>query len=663
MTSLIKPSSWLFAVKRPNVIVAMCALVIAAAAGFGYSRDVHLTNAWNGWAPPTLVWASDPSTKIVEKDYLSYQNLHIANSLIMWVYPLSNRLLGGDPTVVQRLVIYCSCLLYALAVVFFVRSLVPAGPSAVTVVAVALAILTTTVDGDLARFGQGNFSLGQYYGFAVALQMVVVAFAIRGEIMKCGISLASLIWIHPMIAAITALVAGVVLAVPRPLWKSWSKYLLAFSLVCLSAAIYVAVMKEGIAPKSRMPFEEWIDWVRFSNCHWFPFELGVFTRENSRLVAPLLAILLLAFAGISTKSFPSDRPLKWFVAVVVCGLIVLIGLFNSIAPVSMILTMASLHRATGLMLLLALPFACLALYNAVKDGWLSRVLAVVVMTTPFLGAYGFPLLPALVLFLLKRPLNLSLSKSWRRDVWAFGLFIAGLALADTLWLNMQLGTSFFSSSLLGPHKAWFLGGVYGIVSFATQSMPLSWPIARRATPNILGATFVVLISLQIQDNWKRHPRVDNRKLAEDYLKVQQWARANTPSGALFMTDPSHCYGWKDYSARPSWGNFRDWIHSSIVYHADTELFNEGLRRARRLGVDPKVYVDRAKGAGELTNGKLYANLSADIKKAYYLLNSVTARQLAKEEKIDFFVFQREFAPKLNDAPEFANASFVVYRAR
>lgn len=172
--------------KRPDIMPTLCALVIAAGAGFGFSRDVHLTNAWNGWAPPTLVWASDLATKIIDKDYLSYQNLHIGNSLIMWVYRLSNHLLGADPTVVQNFMIYASCLTYALAVVFLVRSLMPLSPSVVTVGAVAWATLTTTVDGDLAQFGQGNFSLVQYYGFAVALQIVVVSLAIRGEIPSCG---------------------------------------------------------------------------------------------------------------------------------------------------------------------------------------------------------------------------------------------------------------------------------------------------------------------------------------------------------------------------------------------------------------------------------------------------------------------------------------------
>ena len=636
--------------------------VLGLSAGLGFSRDVHLVNAWNGWAPPTLVWASDQSTKIIERDFLEYQNLHIGNSIIMWVYPLAYKVFGMDPTKVQIGMIFVSCVCYALSILFLVRLILPDAPSVIPIFAVALGLLTTAVDGDLARFGQGNFSLGQYYAFAVALQIAVIALAIRGEIVKCAIGLAFLLWIHPMIAAIAGVVAGVALIVPRPLWKAWRQYIAALTLVILSAVLYLYAMRGTIGPSQRMDFSQWIDWVRFANCHWFPFEIGVFTRENTRLVTPLLAILLLVFSCEVPISHAVGLVQKWFASLATCVLLVIIGLINSAAPISMVLTMASLHRASGLLLFLALPFACLALYAAVRDRGLRGILAVVVMTSPFLGGYGFPLLPALALFVSKPSFSISLPRNWARVYGVSGLFVAVLAVADTLWLTWGMDTPVLATSLVGIHTAWIIGGVFGIASFASRLMPQTGFFCRNLPNYILGVGLVVLVFLAITNNWKRNPRIDNRQLAEDYLEVQNWARVKTLPGSLFMTDPSHCYGWKDYSCRPNWGNIRDWIHSSICYHADLRLFNEGLRRARLLKVDPESYMELAKTNGKLTvSGQEYSSLLSKIKKAYYSLNQDTINDLARTEKIDYFVFEKKLGPSFSNKPIFENESFVVYK--
>jgi hypothetical protein len=330
----------------------------------------------------------------------------------------------------------------------------------------------------------------------------------------------------------------------------------------------------------------------------------------------------------------------------------------------MFLTMASLHRASGLILLLTLPFACLALYNAVKNGGVIGVLAVVIFASPFLGSYGFPVLPAIMLLFAVQPFLMRYSKVRRSLLKALCVFVAGLGFANFLWLILRLGVSPLAPSLVGSSIAWILGGLYGILNYASKSTHQSNGIVKKVPLYFLRTTFLLLIFLKVQDIWKKHPLINNRQMASDYLEVQKWARTKTPPGSLFMTDPTHCYGWKDYSARPSWGNFRDWIHSSICYRADADLFNEGLRRARKLGVDPQIYLDRAKKLDQLTvTGKPYSDLALSLKSAYYSLNSKTATKLSEAEKIDYFVFEKALAPKLNNKPEFFNESFVVYRVR
>ena len=73
-------------------------------------------------------------------------------------------------------------------------------------------------------------------------------------------------------------------------------------------------------------------------------------------------------------------------------------------------------------------------------------------------------------------------------------------------------------------------------------------------------------------------------------------------------------------------------------------------------------MERAKNAGELTvSGKEYSNLRSKIKKAFYSLNQDTINDLARTEKIDYFVFEKKWSPSFSNKPIFENKSFVVYK--
>jgi len=580
----------------------------------------------------------------------------------MWVYPASYYFLHLEPTFVQKIFIYVSCIAFAVGVIFLVKSLIPGSSSAVTVGATVFAILTETVNGNLARFGQGNFSLGQYYGFAVALQMVVISFAFRGRIIKCAICLAALLWMHPLIAAITGFVAGVILFAPSPDFKIAARYVNAILLVCCSAGLYLFVMRESATDKNVLSFEEWINWVRFFNFHWFPFDLGVFSKENQRLVAPSFAILLLAFAGLTTKVSPEERQLKWLAAVIVCGLLIIIGLINSITPVSKILTMASFHRTSGILLLLALPFACQFLYESIRQVGLTAILAVVVITAPLLGTYGFPLLPSTALFCLSKTSQISRQKNWEKAFKFLKFLILNLAIANIIWLLFKSGTAYLNSNLLGTPLSWILGGIFGFLIVASINRKKSKILCPKINYFILFVTLGILCVLRAQDNWKRHPLVDDKRLALDYLEAQIWARNNTPPGSLFLTDPTICYGWKDYSARPSWGNYRDWLHSCIAYHSDSKLFKEGLRRAKKLGVDPEEYLKQAKELGHISpNSIAYANLYSEIKNAFRTLEDKKIQQLAAEEKINFMIYNKKDIQNSKIPVIYENKSFKIIK--
>jgi hypothetical protein len=649
--------------KQQNALVAICVLLIALGAAFGYTRDVQLTNAWNGWAPPTLVWASDTSTEIVGKDFLGRQNLHMGNSIVMWLYPLSYKIFRLDPTQLQVAAIYASCVFFAYSVVFLVWSLLERSDQSVAVIAVALTLLTDVVNGNFARFGQGNFSLGQYYAFAVGLQMIAVGLAIRGQPLRCSIVLALLVWVHPMIAGITGVVAAVALSTPFPSKNAWSTYLLAAALVASSATLYLTIMRDTTTSGDRMAFTDWIDWVRFGNFHWFPFEYGVFTRENTQSIAPMLGILMLVIGAPLLISVPRVRSVRWLMALAASVLLTAIGLVHSIAPFSMIITMASLHRASGLLLLLCLPLACALLIRCAKAGGVKAGLAVVTLASPLLGSYGFPMLPALAT-LLACSLPWSTLTRLTNPIKICLLLVVGAAVVNLWWMTTDLGIVLTNPNVAGPNSAWMLGACFAVVTRFPKAHKSRWGNNQTVFQCLFLLGFLALVAFQAHRNWEKHPLVGDKQLAIDYLQAQSWARNNTPRGSVFAVNPNHAYGWKDYSARPTWGNMRDWIHSTIVYHGDKNLFQEGLRRSRALGVDPQEYMRSAKDCKALTVvGNHYTELGRNLQTAYYSLTDETARELARTENIDYFVFEKALAPSFGQPPDFANSSFVIYRAR
>ena len=637
-------------------------LIIAILAGVGYSREVHLANAWNGWAPPGYVWSSDKSSKIVDRDFSRYQNLHIGNSVLMRVYPKAYNLLGIDPTKLQIVVIYISCILYGWALVFLVKTLLPESASLVPILTATFALLSSVIEGDLSRFGQANVSLGQYYAFAVSLQIIAVGFAIRAKPLACGLFIAILVWVHPIIAGITAWAAGSTFIQLRQQPSLLIKKLLGLGLVCVSCFFYFSILKENIVPTESMPVYEWLNWVRFGNFHWFPFELGVFTRENTKRVLPLLAVFLLACCYFHKNSEDQIRVHKWQILVASCILLTALGLLHSLLPFSIHLTMASLHRASGLLLILALPFACNTLYAFIKQGGVKGGLALVATATPLSGGNGFPILPSLILFLfgVRQYFN-SIGKNKFCKIGAASLL--GVVVINILWVTFFQKISCLDANIIGSSTSWLALFVVLLVTKIGSLLQRN----KYKTSFFKIAAISILICLTLMsayNNWKSHPRVPSKKLADDFYEVQKWAHQNTPVGSVFALDPAHGYGWKDYSARPSWGNRAVWLHTCIVYHSDKILLKEGLRRANALGVNPEQYMEQAKIKGELTvAGKTANELQNALHVAYYNLSTDQVKILAKNENIDYFVFRNQDATKYSGVPAYENNSFKVFKVK
>ena len=79
-----------------------------------------------------------------------------------------------------------------------------------------------------------------------------------------------------------------------------------------------------------------------------------------------------------------------------------------------------------------------------------------------------------------------------------------------------------------------------------------------------------------------------------FKEVQLWAKKNTDKEALFMTDPTMRYGWRDFSQRSSFGTLQEWYKTGWLYSGNQIVFNEGIERGRRLGIE-ELAPERSEG--------------------------------------------------------------------
>jgi hypothetical protein len=157
--------------------------------------------------------------------------------------------------------------------------------------------------------------------------------------------------------------------------------------------------------------------------------------------------------------------------------------------------------------------------------------------------------------------------------------------------------------------------------------------------------------------WKRKFGI----VYSDYFYTQVWAKNNTSKDALFMTDPTHYYGWRDFSERSSFGNLHEWGYTGIAYHVDKGIYEEGMNRMREFGIDIDKISDE-----DLKNSKYRVylqQLSKKLRKDFYDMTPADLMYLARKYKIDFVVMNRKYHRTIfhNLRIAYENDNFIVYR--
>ena len=150
------------------------------------------------------------------------------------------------------------------------------------------------------------------------------------------------------------------------------------------------------------------------------------------------------------------------------------------------------------------------------------------------------------------------------------------------------------------------------------------------------------------------------KKADAFYKVQLWAIKNTKHDALFLIDPSHKKAWEEFSARSSFGTFRQWLHTSIIVGENNKLLSEGMRRTELIDKEiPKMLLQTNFGNGK---NPPRSNLKRLVRKSFYRMGSNQLKQIAVNNEIDYVILLKRYHPRIFFDLKIAyeNDYYIVY---
>jgi hypothetical protein len=666
-------SRYSFNIHKFVFTIAFTILVLSVSAG--YVRDIELTNAWSGWSTVGFTWAIDDAVVRDSRDFyhFAFKKEMLLNSLANWVYPYSYKYLSVEPTIVQLAFILATTLFYSITISLFVKTMAEGSDFLlIALIAIALALCTNAINCNMARFGQANLSLAQAYGVAIPLQILALIMTLRKSLLWAGLVLGLLICVHISLGIMTTVVVAAMVLSCSGLWRRPSS-LIGLSIILLCGVVW-AISIIGIFDTSTkiMNLKEWTEWERMMSFHFFPFDIGGFTSSHDQTITPFFSLVLVALSSPILSELSASARKMWFVGIIISALLTLCGLIISIYPPSLSLVMIALHRASGITLLLLLPVAAFHLFDLFhRNGFLSSVVGLSCIVPPFLQiTWGIPVIPALLvtayaIYNKDNPLF-----NWQKKL---------LILLSLITISYETVICFLDYaklsevSILGDHRFFLLICFILIIRvliikykknnlYVNRVYDKLILVLHSIMPSLIISIIVIVVAWSVYLNWETHPSVPV-KLARSYLDAQLWAKSSTPQKAVFMPDPAEPpYGgaWSEYSRRASFGSVRDWLNVPLVYNANLDGFQEGVRRLSLLGIDPYLYKNIAFCTPDIIPMLEYTKMVDDARVAYYSMSPKQLIDLANSEGIDYFIFLKNYVcppPKLVCAYE--NDHFVI----
>jgi hypothetical protein len=673
-----------------NIILLISIIIITCIVSYYNTHNIQLKIAYKGLGPQDYI-----NHKILPENFKkNWENGVMAYdfSLPMKAYYYLYKHFGISPSTTIYPFMFIQTLIFLISVAFLTQSLFQ--NKYVTIISIFIIPVSNLAGLNLSRFGSGfgsYLSFPLFYAYANAFRIFALGFFLKNKYILMFTFLALAVYCHVTMGFITlAFIGGYLIYKPRFFINKSVQLGILIFLILTIPHIYI-ILSHSANSHSGIPTDQWIKLTRIFSSHWYPITLKLFTINAHREFFPLLMVSIFFLASLKYHNIKDEKTLKIVSGIVICLILSLIGIiFSDIYPVPFFVTL-SLQRSTGMISFFGVLYLVYYLFKKINYGNAAvTFIAVYSLLTLVFAKPGIVLLPLLILFyndISENQLGL-FNFSYRKRkiikiIYVFAI-IPVLLISFVSILNMYyeaatvaFGYLWTPLQYVNPfHNFDFLlrGGSFKVqttflylILFAALSACLIKSIISINSRifNILITSFIIIVSLSgvWYLEWNKYLKWHN-KYSEDssaYFDLQLWAKNNTDGDSLFLPDPSHNYGWRDFSERSSFGNLREWGYTNIAYNPDYGLYQEGLSRMRQFGIDiDKLTYKDIKNSVKFSYG---SKLVREIQKNYYALSAQQLKNITIRNEINYAIMKKKYQIKKYDLLEiaFENDHYVVYR--
>ncbi|NJD36158.1 MAG: hypothetical protein FIA96_15235 [Betaproteobacteria bacterium] len=575
-------------------------------------------------------------------------------SSFMHIYPLAQRCFGISPENMIPWVILGEIVFLAVCAAYFCRAIAPTAPLAVACMFAVLLISGTVRDMELTNFG-GSFFWGLYYNVADGFRLLGIALFLRRRLLWAALLFAASFTVHPVMALMGCAFAFGCLFVERRSAEPGRVVLATILFGIVAGTWWLLKFRTVEMSSGAIDAQTWVTMARAFSFHFFPVDYGTLTLYHDRHLLPLLCLVTLATFYLPRICADDGRCAAILAGMLVLAVLTVVGLLASVYVPLPALIKLGLPRASDMLILVALAVVVAGLVGDVQDSPLwSRALAGAMLLSPLVMKPGIPLLATLLLVVPRLRESLGGNRARVARLAPAVLCLGVLVLGISYWLAGIVKPQHFPA-YVGSRMFWMIAAGAGVFVVVAVALDRKWP--RIFEARRLSLVVLVLAVGVLSLHWVEHsgPEASDRKRGEDYLEAQLWANANTPGPALFMVDPTIYYGWRDFSSRSSFGNLREWLHTSWLYDSRAAQYAEGKKRFDELGIDIAPYLNDHPSI----NG--FYKLSDEVRRRFYGMEPSRLLDLAKRYGVDYLVLSKSAVQRSYPFRKvFENDSFFVY---
>ncbi len=674
-----------------NTFIAICFLLLTSIIYYYNSKDIELKLAWNGASPQNYV-AEKLHHENFRKNWEAAGVGKYDFSLPMKVFYYLAKYCGISPTTTIYPYMFIQTLLFLLSVAFLAQTLFQ--NKFVTFISVIVVSLSNLAGLNLSRFGSGYASLLSwplFYGYANAFRFFSLGFFLKNKYILCFVFLALSIYCHVNMGLFALAFIGAYVLYKPSLFreKSFISGILVF--LVLVVPHIISIISNAAISSGGIPVDHWVKSTKIFCFHWYPITMKLFTKNAHREFFPFLLLCFFFFVALKYHNIKNEKNLKIIIGSSACLIMGVVGIiFSDIYPFVFLIKI-SLQRSTGLITFFGILYLIYYLFRKMDGGNIFTVFLATYSLLVFVFAKpGIAILPLFLLLYLDikegqlGPLKIDyngiiivksiyyMAVTLLILLTLTSIFKNNLEIADSifvrLWTPLQYFNPFYSFDFLirgGGFKVCPIFKYLLVYSALFTGLVVVFRSTNNRVLNILLINIFVVMLLSTlwyleRNNYLRwHNRYS--KVASSYLDVQLWAQKNTSSDALFMPDPSHSYGWRDFSERSSFGNLREWGYCAISYNPDYKIYQDGIERMNEFGIDiEKITEEDLKDSKAFIYGD---KLRKDIRLKFYNMKARQFKALSRKYKINYVVMKKKYHQNEFDAFKVAyeNKYYIMYK--